>query len=187
MLILASSSPRRRELLGRLGLEFDIVPSGADESLPEGIAPAEAVSLLSFRKACDVSSGRPGDTVIAADTLVALGGRTLGKPSGAEEAAAMLASLSGRTHEVFTGVTVRRGGRALTGVERTAVCFRRLTQREISAYVASGEPMDKAGAYGIQALGALLVAGIEGDYFNVMGLPLVRLYGMLADFGINLL
>ena len=187
--ILASGSPRRRQLLEQIGLrDFTVRPTDADESLPAGIHPGEAVERLSARKgmAARLQAG-PEALILAADTVVALDGAILGKPGGREEAVSMLTARSGRTHQVYTGVTLIRGEEILTEHEVTAVTFRPLTAAEIDAYVQSGEPMDKAGAYGIQGLGALLAERLEGDYFNVMGLPLCRLGRMLARFGLDLL
>ncbi len=187
--ILASGSPRRRQLLEQIGLrDFTVRPTDADESLPAGIHPGEAVERLSARKgmAARLQAG-PEALILAADTVVALDGAILGKPGGREEAVSMLTALSGRTHQVYTGVTLIRGEEILTEHEVTAVTFRPLAAAEIDAYVQSGEPMDKAGAYGIQGLGALLAERLEGDYFNVMGLPLCRLGRMLARFGLDLL
>ena len=187
--ILASGSPRRRQLLEQIGLrDFTVRPTDADESLPAGIHPGEAVERLSARKgmAARPQAG-PEALILAADTVVALDGAILGKPGGREEAVSMLTALSGRTHQVYTGVTLIRGEEILTEHEVTAVTFRPLAAAEIDAYVQSGEPMDKAGAYGIQGLGALLAERLEGDYFNVMGLPLCRLGRMLARFGLDLL
>ncbi len=169
--ILASGSPRRRQLLEQIGItDFTVRPTDADETLPAGMAPGPAVELLSRRKgeAAQALAG-PEPLILAADTVVALDGAILGKPRSREEAVSMLTALSGRTHEV------------------TAVTFRPLTAAEIDAYVQSGEPMDKAGSYGIQGLGALLAERLEGDYFNVMGLPLCRLGRMLARFGLDLM
>lgn len=188
-IVLASGSPRRRQLLEQIGLTgFRVLPSDADESLPDGIAPGEAVERLSARKGAAVAAqARPGALVIAADTVVALDGAILGKPRDGAEAEAMLAALSGRDHQVFTGVTLCQGDRILTQAEETQVTFRPLTGQEIRQYVSTGEPMDKAGAYGIQGLGGLLVEGIRGDYHNVMGLPICRLGRMLLDFGVDCL
>ena len=181
--ILASGSPRRRQLLEQIGLrDFTVRPTDADESLPAGIHPGEAVERLSARKgmAARLQAG-PEALILAADTVVALDGAILGKPGGREEAVSMLTALSGRTHQVYTGVTLIRGEEILTEHEVTAVTFRPLAAAEIDAYVQSGEPMDKAGAYGIQGLGALLAERLEGDYFNVMGLPLCRLSELLRQ------
>ena len=181
-IILASSSPRRRELLAQMGIrEFSIVSPEVDEHVPGHPAPAALVEALSARKAGG------DDLVIAADTVVSLDGAVLGKPRDEEAAFAMLCALSGREHLVYPGVTVEQGARVLTAHEETAVRFRPLSPGEIRAYIATGEPMDKAGAYGIQGLGALLVEGIVGDYFNVMGLPVFRLGRMLGAFGLDLL
>ena len=188
-IILASGSPRRRELLEQIGVKkYRIVSPDVDEHVEGHPAPEELVELLSRRKAEAVGAKAGADAlVIAADTVVALDGAILGKTHSREEAAAMLAALSGREHAVYTGLTVLRGNRLVTGHERTAVTFRTLTGAEIDRYVATGEPMDKAGAYGIQGVGALLITGIEGDYFNVMGLPVCRLGRVLAEFGVNAL
>ena len=188
-IILASQSPRRRQLLGQIGLDHFIVrPARGEEIMDPALSPAQLVEELSRQKAREVAgASAPGDLVIAADTVVAIDGRVLGKPHDREEACAMLSALSGREHTVYTGVTVCRDDRMLTQHEATQVRFRPLSPREIQAYVDSGEPMDKAGAYGVQELGALLVEGIRGDYFNVVGLPLCRLGQMLSQFGVELL
>ena len=182
--ILASQSPRRRELLEQIGLTgFEIRPARGEERADPSLPPDRLVEALSRQKAEEVSSAAdPGDLVIAADTVVAIGGRVLGKPGTPARAAEMLASLSGRTHTVYTGITVCRDGRFLTEHEATSARFRSLSPADISAYVSTGEPLDKAGAYGIQGLGALLVEGIQGDYFNVVGLPVHRLYEELKKF-----
>jgi len=187
-IILASNSPRRRELLENMGLShFDVVAPDISESPDGSLAPAQLVSSLSARKAAAVAARvAPDRLIIAADTVVVLEDTVLGKPGGGAEAACMLAALSGRRHEVYTGVTVRQGGIILTEHEVTAVVAV-LAADEIQDYIATGEPMDKAGAYGIQGYGSLLVEGITGDYFNVMGLPVNRLRAMLALFGVNCL
>ena len=170
--ILASASPRRRELLGGMGIPFTVRVSEADESLPAGIHPKAAVELLARRKGEAVAAEVTGDCLIlAADTLVALGDRALGKPQDEEDAKEMLRTLSGKTHEVHTGVAVLRGGKIYSGAATTEVVFRTLSEEEIAAYVATGEPLDKAGAYGIQGLGGALVARISGEFDNVVGLP----------------
>ncbi len=187
-IILASNSPRRRELLAQIGIrDFQILSPDVDETVEPGLSPARMVETLSLRKA-QAAAGRAGaeDLILAADTVVALDGRVLGKPRDQEDAFAMLSALSGREHRVYTGVTVLRGGQAATEHEETAVAFRALTPEEIRDYIATGEPMDKAGAYGIQGVGALLVQGIRGDYCNVVGLPLFRLGRMLSGFGVKL-
>ena len=185
-LILASQSPRRRSLLEQMGLEFTVISPKIDEDAFSDPDPAALVQTLSREKALAVAR-REDAVVVAADTVVALDGQILGKPASEAEARAMLTALSGRTHEVYTGVTVCRGDRAVTQAECTQVTFRALSQEEIRQYAATGEPMDKAGAYGIQGLGALLVEGIRGDYFNVVGLPVCLLGRMLADFGVDCL
>lgn len=187
-LILASQSPRRRALLERLGLKFTIKTSQLDESAYTAETPEELVKLLSREKALWVARQESPDTlVLGADTVVVLNGQALGKPENPAEAEAMLASLSGRTHTVCTGLTLCRGTEILTEAEQTQVTFRTLRPEEIAAYVRSGEPLDKAGAYGIQGLGSLFVSGIHGDYSNVVGLPLCRLGQMLHHFGIDCL
>ena len=187
-IILASQSPRRRELLERMGLTgFRVISPDVDENLGEELPPAELVSRLSRRKAGAVAAQAGPDTlVIAADTVVALEGAVLGKPADQREAFAMLSALSGNRHYVYSGLTVIQGDRVATQHECTTVTFRELEPEEISHYIATGEPMDKAGAYGIQGLGAMLVSGIEGDYFNVVGLPIFRLSRILAGFGLDL-
>lgn len=186
-LILASQSPRRRELLERMGLtEFEIRPAAGEEVASPDLTPAQLVEELSRQKAREIAlTAEAEDVIIAADTVVAADGRVLGKPHSTQEAQQMLRFLSGRTHTVYTGITVCRGGQELTQHEATDVVFRALTEAEIAAYVATGEPMDKAGAYGIQGRGCVLVEGIRGDYYNVMGLPVCRLGLMLRNFGVE--
>lgn len=187
-IVLASQSPRRKELLGRMGLEFVTQASKIDESAFDGLEARELVATLSREKAQWIARQLDGETlVIGADTVVVRDGAALGKPKDAEDAVAMLLSLSGRDHQVCTGVTVCRGDRVLTQVEETQVTFRELTEAEVRQYVSTGEPMDKAGAYGLQGLGGLLVEGIRGDYSNVVGLPVCRLGQMLKDFGVDCL
>ena len=185
--ILASQSPRRRELLERMGIsQFQVRPARGEEVMDPSLSPEQLVEALSRQKAAEVAAGAaPEDIVIAADTVVSVDGRVLGKPRDREDAEKMLSTLSGREHTVHTGLTVRRGDEAVTEHEATAVRFRPLTAQEISNYVATGEPMDKAGAYGIQGYGCLLVEGISGDYFNVVGLPVCRLGRILARFGVD--
>ncbi len=187
MIILASASPRRRELLGALGAEFEVRPARGPEHTPSHGDARRTVLELSAAKAEELARENPGAIVIGADTVVEKDGDILGKPADAAEAAAMLKKLSGAAHRVFTGVTVARDGMVLSQAEETTVRFRPLRDEEIAAYVASGEPMDKAGAYAIQGLASLFVEGIEGDYFNVVGLPLCRLGQMLEEFGVRLL
>lgn len=183
--ILASASPRRSGLLKNLGYAFTVQPADTDESLPEGIEPPQAVRMLAARKAETVRSQNPEAVVVAADTLVFLDGRALGKPRDAHHARAMLQSLSGRRHEVLSGVAVLQGARRDVFYERTAVTFYDLSDQAIEWYLKTGEPFDKAGAYGIQGYGSLLIKKIDGDYFNVMGLPVARLARVLAGYGIR--
>lgn len=189
-IILASQSPRRRQLLGQIGLtDFDILVPDADESYDPSLTPQEIVSSISRKKA-EAARALAGDSdavILAADTMVFLDGLRLGKPHSETEAFEMLSALSGREHLVCTGVTVCRGDRLETRPETTAVRFADLTEEDIRRYIATGEPMDKAGAYGIQGLAALFVTGIAGDYFNVMGLPLHLVGEMLRSFGVELL
>ena len=173
-LILASASPRRKELLGLFHIPFVIRVADIDETMDPGRAPADEVGRVSRMKALAVSR-EPEDVVIAADTIVVCAGRVLGKPHSPEEAVATLRLLSGRDHQVMTGVTVVRGDRVETFTEVTDLHFRHLTDKEIHAYVATGEPMDKAGSYGIQGGAALFCSHMVGDYYNVMGLPVCRL------------
>ena len=187
--ILASASPRRRELMEMLGAkELVIRPARGEEQADPALPPDEYVMALATHKAREIAAGAaPEDAVIAADTIVYIDGRVCGKPRSEEEAAQMLRTLSGRTHEVFTGVCVIRGGRELCRADRSAVTFRPLDGEEIARYIATGEPMDKAGAYGAQGKGALFVEKIDGDFFNVMGLPLCVLGQMLKEQGVGLL
>ena len=188
-MILASQSPRRRQLLEQIGVKnFDILVPRADETYDPDLSPEEIVSSICRKKAgaARALAGDPDAIIITADTMVCLGDLRLGKPRDQVDAFTMLSALSGHTHQVRTGVTVSRGERMETRTETTAVTFRPLTQDEIWGYIRSGEPMDKAGAYGAQGKAALFVSRIEGDYFNVMGLPLFLLGGMLSDFGVKL-
>ncbi|NLD87332.1 MAG: septum formation protein Maf [Clostridiales bacterium] len=187
-IILASKSPRRRELIEKIGIiNYKIVEPDVDESTLEGANPWQTACYLAFKKARDVAARFPGDNIIiAADTIVSIDGNTLGKPSDETEAFAMLNLMSGIWHEVVTGIVVRRETQELVEYESTAVKFRELTIREIEGYIATGSPMDKAGGYGVQDMAALFVERIEGDYYNVMGLPLHRLGLMLREVGIEL-
>ena len=183
-MILASQSPRRRELLGQMGFSFTVRPAKGEELPHPELTPAQLVEELARQKALEVSVGADADdVVVAADTVVAVDGTVLGKPRDRAHAAEMLSALSGREHTVYTGVAVKRGETLLVEHEATQVRFRPLTEREIDLYIQTGEPMDKAGSYGIQGYGALLVEGIRGDYFNVVGLPICRLGRMLAQVG----
>lgn len=174
-IVLASASPRRKELLQTAGVEFTVRVSDAEEQIAPGTPPQEAVQQLAGQKAQAVAALCPDDLVIGADTVVALGNEILGKPQDAQDAARMLRALSGQTHAVFTGVCLMQGSRAETYYEKTLVTFYPLTEEEILDYVATGEPMDKAGAYGIQGRGCTLVREIRGDYCNVVGLPIASL------------
>ena len=188
-IVLAADSPRRHELLGRIGItEFDIRIPEVEESFPEGLTPQQVVEHISREKAEAAAKLCTADEiVITADTMVFLDHERLGKPRDEADALRMLTALQGRHHTVCTGVTVRRGERVITESETTQVYFRSAAKEELLAYIATGEPMDKAGAYGIQGKGALLVEKLDGDFFNVMGLPLLRLSRMLAHFGVKLL
>lgn len=189
-LILASASPRRRELLSRLGLEFTVLAAQADETLLPGLSPREQVIRLSAIKAQAVREAlesRPGQVIVSADTVVVLDDAILGKPKNKAQAAEMLRALSGRAHLVLTGVTVLTEGGPRQLCEETQVFFRPLRETEITAYIRTGEPMDKAGAYGIQGYGALFVEKLIGDYYNVMGLPLCALGRLLREAGIPIL
>ena len=185
-LILASASPRRRELLGLFRIPFVIRVADIDEAMDPGKSPFDEVARVSASKALAVEREKE-DTVIAADTIVVCEGKVLGKPHSEAEAAAMLRLLSGRDHQVMTGVTVVRGERVKTFTEVTDLHFRNLTDREIAAYVATGEPMDKAGAYGIQGGAALFCTRMVGDYYNVMGLPVCRLGEILREMAPDLM
>ena len=187
MLILASQSPRRRELLSMLGLEFDIITADIDETMDPALSVEEAVAQVCRRKAEAVGQTRPGDLILAADTIVVVGSRVLGKPHTEEEAAAMLRSLSGRRHTVMTAFCLWQDGVAETHVEHTQLRFKPLSDAEIRGYVATGSPMDKAGAYGIQDQAAIFVEALDGDYYNVMGLPLCALVKCLRRRGVAVL
>ena len=178
-IILASASPRRKELLTLAGIEYDVIVSQCEETLPDGITPDKAVEELARQKAEDVFSRNSDAMVIAADTVVALGNTILGKPKDEEDAFNMLSSLSGRRHTVFTGVCIRTKDKTDIFHVATEVEFYDLTEKEIRDYIATKEPMDKAGAYGIQGGAALFAKKMQGDYYNVMGLPVCRLFLML--------
>jgi septum formation protein len=173
-LILASSSPRRKELLENIHLSFKVSSSDVDESFSNGLSPAEVVMELADRKAKAVAVSNPESFVLGADTIVVLDGSILGKPNDEQEAIEMLKKLSGNTHEVYTGVAIVSPKDSICFYEKTTVTFWELTETEINMYVSSGEPLDKAGAYGIQQLGSFLVKEIHGDYFSVVGLPVAR-------------
>lgn len=173
-LILASASPRRKELLELLRLPFDIIASEIDEVVDEKLHPADMVQSLANQKALNVAEKMQNAFVIGSDTLVVYEGKMLGKPKQKREAIEMLNMLSGKTHEVYTGVSIVHKGKASSFYEKTSVTFYPLSTDEIEEYVKTGEPMDKAGAYGIQGYGSLLVKEIHGDYYSVVGLPIAR-------------
>jgi len=183
--VLASASPRRRQLLELIGIEHDIQPANIDESVRPRETPAHYAERLAREKASVVASRDPDRITIAADTTVVVNKKVLGKPENEEDARRMLSMLSGREHTVITAIAVARGRKLRSAVEEVRVRFRRLHDDEINAYIATGEPMDKAGAYGIQGYGATIVECIEGDYFSVMGLPLAKLVDLLRDLGVR--
>lgn len=181
-IILASGSPRRKELLSYIVDDFTVIPSNFEE-IAYG-TPREQTLQLAKDKAMDIAKSYPDAVVIGADTLVAIGGRVLGKPKDEEDAASMLKLLSGKTHEVYTGVAIVCCGNVLTECVVTEVTFDVMSDEEIDSYIRTGEPMDKAGAYGIQGFSGKFIRGISGDYFNVMGFPQNTVYGMLKSIGI---
>ena len=182
-LILASASPRRREMLELMGYAFTVVPSMADEHIPP-CPPKDYVEALALAKACEVAARRPDCCVVGSDTIVYLDGSILGKPADEDDAFRILSLLSGRTHTVYTGVAVLSQGRRTVFHDRTDVTFHPLSPEEIRAYIRTGEPMDKAGAYGIQGPGSALVERVEGCYFTVIGMPNPRLYRALMEHGV---
>ena len=186
-IVLASGSPRRQELLQRIGItDFEVRVPQVEESYPAHLTPPQIVAHISRQKSLALTSAQD-EVVITADTMVFLDDKRLGKPADEADALEMLTALAGRHHTVCTGVTVRQGTRILTRSAATDVYFRQASQRELLSYIRGGEPMDKAGAYGVQGQGALLVERIDGDFFNVMGLPVLLLSQMLHQFGISLL
>lgn len=191
LFILASKSPRRKELLKNIGLQAEIVPAKVDESILSTLPPEKMVTELALLKASDVARSFKGNTyVIGADTVVALQGKVFGKPRDINDAKRMLSQLSGKSHSVYTGYCVVscKDGSAVAKYEKTEVTFRTLSENEIAAYVKTREPMDKAGAYGIQEKGSMFIEKINGDYFNVVGLPVCALTKLLSEeFGINVL
>ena len=184
-IILASQSPRRRELLTLIGIPHEVRPADLDESLLPDEEPVPHAERLARSKAEAIAAQEPGAIVIGSDTIVVLDGDILGKPGDAADAALTLRKLSGRTHTVHTAVAVARNGQTVSGVESVEVTFRPLTDAQIASYIATGEPMDKAGAYGIQGYGAVIVERVHGDYFAVMGLALGRLIGLLGQVGVE--
>ena len=183
--ILASSSPRRRELLALVGIPHEVQPADIDETLRPRENPRRYAERLAREKASAVATRDPNLITIGADTIVVISRKILGKPADADQAGAMLRQLSGREHTVVTAIAVSRGKKLRSAVDEVRVRFRTLRADEIDAYIATGEPMDKAGAYGIQGYGATIVECINGDYFAVMGLSLVRLVGLLRDVGVR--
>jgi septum formation protein len=183
--VLASASPRRRELLNLIGIAHEVRPANIDETMRPREAPRRYAERLAREKASAIATRDPDLITIGADTVVVINRKVLGKPADADDAARMLRMLSGREHTVITAVAVSRGRKLRSAIEEVRVKFRRLRDDEINAYIAMGEPMDKAGAYGIQGYGATIVERIEGDYFAVMGLPLVRLVGLMRDVGVR--
>lgn len=183
--IVASASPRRKELLSMLGYAFEVMPSDADESLQDGMHAFDAVKELAARKARSVLAKRGDCVVLGCDTVVSLDGRILGKPKNEEEAFSMLSSLSGKTHHVYTGVCITDGEKEECFVSDAEVSFYKLSESEILSYIETKEPMDKAGAYGIQGFGSVLVEKINGDYFTIVGLPLAQTARTLSRFGIH--
>ena len=188
-IILASSSPRRKELLESIGLCFEVDAAGYRENLFSGLEPHKLAAQISLQKARSVCDKYPDAVVIGADTFGVLDGRIIGKPGTAEEARKMLSAISGKSHLVITGFTIidTASGKTVSATVDTKVFIKELTSEEIDAYVKTREPLDKAGAYAIQGLGALLVEKIEGDYYNVVGLPVYALVNALKEFGIRIL
>jgi len=179
MLVLASSSPRRIELLKMAGYEFTAAPTDVNEDYLHDTPPMQIVEQLATKKARAAAKEHPEDTVLGADTLVVLKGRVFGKPKDAADAKAMLALLSGSVHQVYTGYCIISGSKLICGHECTSVEFYPLKESEINAYIATEEPMDKAGAYAIQGRGALLIKRIDGDFYNVVGLPIGKINKIL--------
>ena len=186
---MASASPRRKELLEQIGLQFEVEPSNYDEGIVAGSEPHETARRLSIGKARAAGEDHPNALIIAADTFVVIGDRILGKPHTDSEAREMLRALNGQAHSVITGFTIldTETGKVLSRSVETRVHMRKLTLKEIDSYIKSKEPLDKAGGYAIQGLGAVLVERIEGDYSNVVGLPLSALAESLREFGVKVL
>ena len=187
-LILASKSPRRRELLSLLGLPFKVLTEDIDETINYDVSVEKEIKRLSFNKAMAVKSiVSENDIIIAADTVVVLENKIFGKPKDSLDAKRMLNALSGKTHMVITGVTVMKGAQFDTKAAVTEVTFRNLSEAEIDAYIKTGDPLDKAGAYALQGISTIFVSGISGDHFNVYGLPVGLLANMLRGFGVEIL
>ena len=189
IIILASASPRRKELLEKIGLKFEVEASGYDEEIDAGLDPSELVRQLSIKKAKSVAAEHKNALIIAADTIGVMGEKILGKPHTENEAYKMLQEINGKSHLVITGFSIldTTTNKIVTGIVNTRVYIKKLTRQEIDAYVKTGESLDKAGAYAIQGMGAVIVEKIEGDYYNVMGLPLHALAEALKEFGINII
>ncbi|HEU5182975.1 MAG TPA: Maf family protein [Gemmatimonadaceae bacterium] len=181
--LLASASPRRRELLTMVGIAHEVIPADIDEAYVPGEVPSAHAQRLAEEKAALVAARNPAAIVVGADTIVVVDGVVLGKPASRADAGRMLRALSGRSHVVYTAVAVRRGESAASAIEAVDVTFRHLSDEEIAAYIDTGEPMDKAGAYGIQGFGAMIVERIDGDFFAVMGLPLGRMVRLMETIG----
>lgn len=184
-IVLASASPRRRELLALIRIPHEVRPADIDESVRDGEVPAAYTERLAREKATAIAASEPGALIIAADTTVVIDGEVLGKPADRDDAARMLRILGGRTNTVYTAVAVARDDRIESDLEVVTVTFRPLADDEIDSYIATGEPMDKAGAYGIQGYGATIVERIDGDYFAVMGLPLLRTVRLMGKLGVR--
>lgn len=182
-LVLASGSPRRAEIMNSVGWEFLKTVPDIDESVRKGEAPQDYVQRLAGEKALAVASSHPGEIILAADTTVVLDGEIIGKPVDLEDARKMISALAGNWHEVLTGVAVARNGDERIGMQRTRVKFAQMTDAEIDFLVEKGEPLDKAGAYAVQAQAALFIEGIEGDYWNVVGLPISLVYRLIGELG----
>lgn len=188
-IVLASASPRRREILENTNIKFDIISSSIDELVLEGESPCHMVMRLAFEKGIDIASKRKSDLVISADTIVVLDNKVLGKPKDEDEARDMITSLSGKTHQVITGISLinLENNKKIIDYVISNVKFKNLSENDINDYIKTKESLDKAGAYGIQGYGALLVEEIQGDYFNIVGLPISKLSDLLKiHFNINL-
>ena len=183
MIILASKSPRRKQLLSMMGLEFTVQTADIDETMDPSQTPAHEVAAVSARKAEKIAALHLQDVIVSADTIVVIDGKILGKPKDEQDAARMLRLLSGRTHTVYTGLTVHADGKANTQVVSTGVTFRDLSDAEIAAYIETKEPMDKAGSYAVQGFFARYIEGLKGSYANVMGLPVHLVYQKLKELG----
>ena len=187
-IILASKSPRRRELLSLLGIDFTVMTEDIDETINQSVPVEEEIKRLSYEKAKAVKDAVSDESIIiAADTVVVLGNQVFGKPKDDYQAKEMLSTLSGKTHKVITGVTVMKKNKSDTRAAVTEVTFRNLSDKEIQEYINTGDPFDKAGAYALQGISTIFVSGISGDHFNVYGLPVSMLASMLRDFGVKIL